>query len=132
VRVRVVQLAEVDLPRYIRERSIQATPDSARSIRFLASHAWISTSEAPRIAALERLHHDRRGHGLDHQHAALAAHIPDRDLRESARQQAAHHSRYFYGFRLHALFAMDGTPRARTPGWSGHSGPFLTCAKSTA
>jgi len=24
----------------------------------------------------------------------------------------ASHSRYFYGFRLHALFALDGTPRA--------------------
>jgi len=26
----------------------------------------------------------------------------------------ASHSRYFYGFRLHALFALDGTPRALT------------------
>ena len=27
----------------------------------------------------------------------------------------ASHSRYFYGFRLHTLFAMDGTPRGRWP-----------------
>jgi hypothetical protein len=35
-------------PRYIRERSIEATPAIERSIPCSASHAWISTSEAPR------------------------------------------------------------------------------------
>ena len=39
-------------PRYIRERSIQDTPESARSIPFSASHAWISTSDAPRSRRL--------------------------------------------------------------------------------
>src|SRR6202165_4897070 len=33
------------------------------------------------ITALERLHHDLRSRGLHPQHAVLAAHIPDRDLR---------------------------------------------------
>jgi hypothetical protein len=55
VSVRVVQLAEVDLAQYIRERSIQDTPESARSIPFSASHAWISTSGAPRSRRLNAL-----------------------------------------------------------------------------
>jgi hypothetical protein len=39
-------------PRYIRERSIDATPAIERSIPFSASNAWISTSEAPRSRRL--------------------------------------------------------------------------------
>ena len=39
-------------PRYIRERSIDSTPGIERSIPLAASHAWISTSEAPRSRRL--------------------------------------------------------------------------------
>src|SRR5436305_1038637 len=36
-------------------RTIQATPETARSIPFSASHAWISTSDAPRSRRLNAL-----------------------------------------------------------------------------
>ncbi len=39
-------------PRYIRERSIDSTPEIERSIPFSAKNAWISTSEAPRSRRL--------------------------------------------------------------------------------
>ena len=66
-------------PRYIRERSIDATPEIERSIPFSSQQRLDLHQRRAAVTALERLHDDPGLRALHDQHTVLAAHVAGRD-----------------------------------------------------